>query len=221
MNWKKMLWLAAPIGVVVGFLFAGDFLALNQAPVASDVIVVLGGGPPARVAKAVQLYRAGYAPRLLMSGGAVYNPWQDQAQHMRQQALERGVPASRILLDNRSLTTFQNALYTLQVMKAHHLTSAIVVSSTFHMRRAWADFSYVFFRPGHSSGVLLVAIRWVSSRHMVDDGHRARYHTVGICEDCIHGHCRHDPASATCAGHLTGERCSSVGGERVPFFVWP
>ncbi len=149
MHGKRMLWLAAPICLLVlVFLFAGDFLALNQAPVGSDVIVVLGGGPPARVAKAVELYRKGYAPRLLMSGGAVYSPWQDQAQHMRQQAVERGVPSDRILLDNRSLTTFQNALYTLQVMKAHHLTSAIVVSSTFHMRRAWADFSYVFFGQG-------------------------------------------------------------------------
>ncbi len=148
MRRKRLLWLLVPVALCVGFFYAGDFLALNQSPRHSDAIIVLGGGPEQRVSKAVQLLREGYAPRLLLSGGAIYNPWQTQAQHMEQEAVTLGISPKRILLENHSQTTVQNALYSLQVMKSHHLNSAIIVSSTFHMRRAWLDFLYVFSGQG-------------------------------------------------------------------------
>lgn len=148
MKRKKWLWLLVPVALCVGFFYAGDFLALNEAPTHSDAIIVLGGGPEQRVAQAVRLLREGYSSRLLLSGGAIYNPWQTQAEHMKQEARALGVPSKQILLENHSETTVQNALYSLQVMKSHHLTSAIVVSSTFHMRRAWLDFLYVFSGQG-------------------------------------------------------------------------
>lgn len=148
MRMRILVLLLPSLVVASAFAFAGDLLDINQAPVPSNAIIVLGGGPPARVERAVALYDEGYGHYLIMSGGAVYNPWQTQAEHMRQQAVRLGVPERRILLENRSLTTYQNALYCLDVMRHHGMRSAIVVSSDFHMRRAWMDFSYVFAGSG-------------------------------------------------------------------------
>ena len=59
--------------VVIFLAFGGRYLVVNQTPVKSDVIIVLGGGSRDRVQRAVELFRQGYAPALIMSGGAMYN----------------------------------------------------------------------------------------------------------------------------------------------------
>lgn len=115
-----------------------------------DVILVLGNpansdgsiGPVARsrVLEAIRQYRAGVAPRLLMSGGAVKNQFVE-SQAMRQFALSQGVPASALLAEGQSQNTIQNAYYSYQIMQAHDWTSVLVVSSPSHLRRASLIFS--------------------------------------------------------------------------------
>jgi uncharacterized SAM-binding protein YcdF (DUF218 family) len=110
-----------------------------------DVILVLGNpakddGSIAPVAKsrlqeAIELYRAGAAPRLLLTGGAVKNHFVESAV-MRQFALAQGVPASALFTEGQSRNTIQNAYYSYQIMQAHDWTSALVVTSPTHVRRA-------------------------------------------------------------------------------------
>ena len=59
--------------VVIFLAFGGRYLVVNQTPVKSDVIIVLVGGSRDRVQRAVELFRQGYAPAFIMSGGAMYN----------------------------------------------------------------------------------------------------------------------------------------------------
>ena len=134
----------------------GDWLVVNQNPVRSDAIIVLGGGPIQRIAEGVSLYKKGYAPRIIVSGGAPALPFESQADIMSQQAMDMGVPMSDIILENRSWTTYQNALYTERIMRANHFTSALVVSSNFHMRRVSLVFDLVY----RGSGIRL---RFISS----------------------------------------------------------
>jgi uncharacterized SAM-binding protein YcdF (DUF218 family) len=110
-----------------------------------DVLLVLGNpaksdgsiGPIAqsRVLEAIRQYRAGVAPRLLMTGGAVQNQFVE-AQVMMQFARSQGVPASAVFAEGKARNTVQNAYYSYQIMQAHDWTSVLVVSSPTHLRRA-------------------------------------------------------------------------------------
>jgi uncharacterized SAM-binding protein YcdF (DUF218 family) len=116
-----------------------------------DVILVLGNpartdgsiGPVARsrVLEGIRQYRAGVAPRLLMTGGAVANKFVE-AQVMLEFAESQGVPASALLAESQSRNTIQNAYYSYKIMQAHDWTSALVVSSPTHLRRASLIFSH-------------------------------------------------------------------------------
>jgi uncharacterized SAM-binding protein YcdF (DUF218 family) len=116
-----------------------------------DVILVLGNparidgsiGPVAksRVLEGIRQYRAGVAPRLLMTGGAVANRFVE-AQVMLEFAQSQGVPASALLAETQSRNTIQNAYYSYKIMQAHDWTSALVVSSPTHLRRASLIFTH-------------------------------------------------------------------------------
>jgi len=116
-----------------------------------DVILVLGNPANAdgtiapvarsRVLEGIRQYRAGVAPRLLMSGGAVLNKVVE-AQVMRRFALSQGVPDSAVFAEGESRNTIQNAFYSYKIMQAHGWNSALVVSSPSHLRRASLIFSH-------------------------------------------------------------------------------
>jgi uncharacterized SAM-binding protein YcdF (DUF218 family) len=110
-----------------------------------DVILVLGNpaksdgsiGPLARsrVLEGIRQYRAGVAPHLLVTGGAVQNRFVE-AQVMQQFARSQGVPASAVFAEGESQNTIQNAYYSYKIMQAHNWTSALIISSPTHLRRA-------------------------------------------------------------------------------------
>jgi uncharacterized SAM-binding protein YcdF (DUF218 family) len=116
-----------------------------------DVILVLGNpakddgsiGPEAksRLLEGIRLYHAGVAPRMLLTGGAVKNDFVE-AQVMMQFARSQGVPASALFAEGRSRNTIQSAFYAYQLMQAHEWTSALVVTSPTHIRRASLIFSH-------------------------------------------------------------------------------
>lgn len=144
---KLKIWLVIIVLVVAGlscaFLFAGRFLVYNQPPKKADVIIVLSGDKGSRLEKAVSLYKLGYAPKIMVSGGIVYYKT-TLAQLMIQQATSLGVPRSALISENQSNTTYENGTNTLKEMKSHHFTSAIIVSSDYHMRRVHMIFTRIY-----------------------------------------------------------------------------
>ena len=119
-----------------------------------DVILVLGNpanpdgsiAPVARsrVLEGIRQYRAGAAPVLLMTGGAVLNRFVE-GQVMRQFAISQGIPASAVLAEGESRNTIQNAYYSYKIMQEHGWHSALIVSSPSHLRRASLIFSHYPF----------------------------------------------------------------------------
>jgi uncharacterized SAM-binding protein YcdF (DUF218 family) len=119
-----------------------------------DVILVLGNPATndgsiapigkSRVLEGIRQYQAGVAPRLLMTGGAVQNRFVE-AQVMAQFARSQGVPASAVFAEGESRNTIQNAYYSYKIMQAHGWSSALVVSSASHLRRASLIFSHYPF----------------------------------------------------------------------------
>lgn len=123
---KKWIGFVLILMFLAAFNYAGDFLIVDEKPVKSDVIIVLSGGD-GRLEKGVQLYKEGYAPYLLLSNGSVEN--------LYKRALEFGIPNDSILMEIKSDSTLDNAVFSKEIMLDFQFESAIVVSSDSHMRR--------------------------------------------------------------------------------------
>jgi uncharacterized SAM-binding protein YcdF (DUF218 family) len=116
-----------------------------------DTIIVLGyparkDGTPRpemreRVLEGVREYKAGVAPRIIVTGGAAHNDYVE-ADVMAALARAQGVPADAIFEDRQAKDTIQNAYYSVQIMEAHGWHSAEVVSSDSHLRRASLIFAH-------------------------------------------------------------------------------
>jgi uncharacterized SAM-binding protein YcdF (DUF218 family) len=116
-----------------------------------DTLIVLGypafpDGTPRpemreRVLEGVREYRAGVAPRMIMTGGSAHNK-NIEAHVMATLAESQGVPASAVIEEGRALDTIQNAYYSVKIMQAHGWHSAEVVSSHSHLPRASLIFAH-------------------------------------------------------------------------------
>lgn len=138
---KKRLFVYLGILVLfIGFFNAGRFLSLTEPPKHADVIIVLSGGT-GRVEKAAELYKDGYAPAILLSNSKELT---SASGDMVQTALALGISQDVIFTEKAALSTYQNAEFTLPIMKEHGFESAIVVSSDFHMRRVKFIFDRVY-----------------------------------------------------------------------------
>ena len=116
----------------------------------ADAIVVLGGGTRGdahyssmgdlnqhadRLTHAVQLYKAGKAPLILLSGGSApgHRP---EAEVMREHLELMGVDRRAIIMERQSRNTNDNAVYSAIVLQGKGVSSILLVTSAFHMRRA-------------------------------------------------------------------------------------
>lgn len=144
-NRKKILFLYFPVLIIFLMFFgAGRFLLYNHDLKQADVIIVLSGGM-GRVEKGGELYKKGFAQYVLLSNAKEST---STSSDMLQTALALGIPKDAILTENAALSTYQNAELTLPIMKQHGFTSAIVVSSEFHMRRVKLLFDHVYKKSG-------------------------------------------------------------------------
>lgn len=109
-------------------------------PVADAIVAVSGGDTAARTRKAVELYRAGWAPKLIFSGDTADPDAVSNAAQMRQIALGLKVPARDILIEEKSTTTAENARYTIEILKQLGAKKVILVSSPYHTRRVKLNF---------------------------------------------------------------------------------
>lgn len=109
----------------------------------ADVIVAISGGDtPARTEEAIKLYKAGWASQLIFSGAALDTSGPSNAEAMRKQAMEAGVPSIDIFLDTRAADTSQNATGTSRLLTARD-KRVILVTSPYHQRRASIEFKKV------------------------------------------------------------------------------
>ena len=111
---------------------------------AADAIVVLGAaqydGRPspvfaARLSHAVDLYKAGIAPILVVTGGKAEGDRTTEAAAARAYALARGVPDVAILSEDQGRTTLESLQGVGALFRANDLSSAVFVSDRTHMLR--------------------------------------------------------------------------------------
>jgi uncharacterized SAM-binding protein YcdF (DUF218 family) len=134
-----------------------DAFGLHDRAQPADAIVVLGsrvypGGRPGpalvrRAAHAAALYARGLAPLLVCAGGQGDPTVPSEAEVACGLAAAHGVPPEALMLEARSHSTEENALYTAELLHARGLETVVVVSDGYHLYRASLLFRAAGLRP--------------------------------------------------------------------------
>jgi uncharacterized SAM-binding protein YcdF (DUF218 family) len=139
---------ALVIWAIGHYLGPDDLAACEDIPTgtgncqSADAIVALSGGDTsARAAEAISLYQHGWAPLLIFSGAAADKSGPSNAEVMRRQAIAAGVPSTDIVIETQSENTSENAEATSNIFTSRGVTSAILVTSAYHQRRASLEFA--------------------------------------------------------------------------------
>ena len=165
-----------------------------------DAIVILGGaidhpvGPRRsidlseaadRVLFATRLFKAGKAPRLLVTGGNL--PWaagsQPEALLIRDLLVEWGVSATAIEAAGRSRNTYENAREIAEIQARTPFRMALLVTSASHMPRAVAVFKKAGIPvvPAATDVQVLKNVPWTILRWL-PDARALRWTTVAVKE---------------------------------------
>jgi uncharacterized SAM-binding protein YcdF (DUF218 family) len=111
----------------------------------ADAIIVLGaaqynghpsGALQARLDHAIELYKAGYAPYLITTGGNLPGDRTTEADTGRCYAVRQGgLPASHVLMENTGRTTLESIQHVKALFTAYGFHTALFVSDRSHMLR--------------------------------------------------------------------------------------
>lgn len=120
-------------------------VAMSALPKA-DAIVVLGGGKVrpdqlmnSRLSAAAHAWLAGRARVIILSGGGGRNGTgrgRSEARRMAEAITTLGVPASVLVLEDRSTSTEQNAQFSARIGRQRGIRRILLVTSSLHMPRA-------------------------------------------------------------------------------------
>lgn len=157
---KLLLSIAALVlaGTLVSFHFIDQWLVIQDRPEKVDVIICLGGGTGERLQKTIELYKKGYAPRVVLTVSGIRDPeFRAFAIDLKRQFLiHKGIPPGSIVSEFESTGTYSEAKNIENFMTSNNLHSAIVVSDAHHMRRVSYVFKKVFDKGNDNMKVLFV-----------------------------------------------------------------
>lgn len=121
-----------------------QILSVEEAAVLEDVdcILVLGcgihdDGSPSdmlhdRLRRSVELYEAGAAPKLLMSGDHGRKGY-DEVDAMKSFAVEAGIPSENVFMDHAGFSTYETMVRAKEIFQAQKI---IIVTQEYHLYRA-------------------------------------------------------------------------------------
>ena len=121
-----------------------------------DVIVMLGGGATLntpnldglghltghaanRLLTSAQLFYDVEVP-ILITGGQVYNHTGNEGEIAKRILNQLGVPEEKLMIENKSVNTSQNAEYSKVILEDKGFKKPILVTSAFHMHRSVLQF---------------------------------------------------------------------------------
>jgi len=117
---------------------AGAFWVVDEAPISADAIVMLGDDNynADRAARAAQLYKAGYAPRVVASGRYL-RPYASVAELEEHDLTDRGVPKAAVVrFTHHAENTKDEAAALAQLISARGWKRILLVTSNYHTRRS-------------------------------------------------------------------------------------
>jgi uncharacterized SAM-binding protein YcdF (DUF218 family) len=160
-----------------------DYHQLHHQLRRADVILVLCSHDTSVAARGAGLWLDGWAPRLVFSGGLggiTKKMWTEpEADRFARVAIEMGVPAGQILIENQSTNTGENVRFTRRLLEDNGIDPArlILVQKPYMERRSYATFHKVW--PGKD--VI------VTSPQVGFDEYLARYSNEALSADEVIG----------------------------------
>ena len=132
------------------------YLPISKLPQA-EAIVVLGGVTRNvtfprvipdlnergdRLLYGAKLYKDGLAPLIILAGGRIqwFGGGNSEAKDMASILELMGIPPNAVILEPKSLNTYQNAFYTKEILQAKGINHILLVTSAMHMPRSLAIF---------------------------------------------------------------------------------
>jgi uncharacterized SAM-binding protein YcdF (DUF218 family) len=145
-NWSQLGWVLGLLmfGTWVISLAGVVFWEHRDTARPAAAIVVLGAaqyvGRPspvlrARLDHAIDLWRRGFAPRIIFTGGIGDHDTTSEAAVGQRYAISRGIPARAILIENSGRSTAASLQQVASLMDAEPSRDVILVSDPFHMLR--------------------------------------------------------------------------------------
>ena len=150
--------------LAVAIIFSNTYLhhkavlALEVPPIAVDSVhpyqagIMLGGlamfdkheqgffgSASDRFTQTLKLYKKGVIQKIVITGGsnAVLRKEPSEADFVYKEMLACGVPAADIVKENKSINTFENAVFTKRILDSLHINPPyLLISSATHLRRA-------------------------------------------------------------------------------------
>jgi len=167
---KKVFKFATICILLYIFLFKTSFiwlvaspLKISQPPHNANAIVVFGGGvgetgSPGkstieRARYAVELFKKGYADYVIFSSGYTYK--YNDAENMKLFAVSMGVPEKNIILEDKSSSTYENVMFSKNILDKKGWNSILLVSSPYNMRRA----SLIFRKYGNRLKIFYLPVK--------------------------------------------------------------
>lgn len=161
-RWRPTVSLFLFWGVVLG---SGIVLLITQTPLVNcaaqalvvrapvekaDAIVVLGGGvrfdgelsdpTQRRLVYALRLFRKGYAPVVILTGGNPTIPDLPESEQMERVARELGFSSGSFIVETKAKRTSEQAVAVAEIVRARQMKSVILVTSPLHSYRALQTF---------------------------------------------------------------------------------
>jgi uncharacterized SAM-binding protein YcdF (DUF218 family) len=150
----------ADIGIVLGASLRGDV----PSPALKE-----------RLDESIRLYREGKFERFIVSGGYDRQDSKySEAEGMRNYLVKLGIPDERIIIEPKATSTYENLIYSSEIMRTHGWKSSIIVTHRYHAARSGdiADAigmksysvsgltSKVLFIPWHEVREVLAFTKW-------------------------------------------------------------
>jgi vancomycin permeability regulator SanA len=85
-----------------------------------------------RLIRAIELYKSGVAPKILMSGDHGSDGY-DEVNAMKQFAIENGVPSEDVFMDHAGFSTYETVYRAKEIFKAEKI---VIVTQEYHLYRA-------------------------------------------------------------------------------------
>ncbi len=126
-----------------------DYHHMNHSVRKADCILVLGSNDIRVAERGAELFQKGFAPLVVFSGGTgrLTAGWEHaEADLFARHAMELGVPAERILIENQSRNTGENILFTRRLLEGKGLDPGriLLVQKPYMERRAYATAAKVW-----------------------------------------------------------------------------
>ena len=138
------------------------FIALvsNDTLEKADAIIILEGDLLVRVPEGARLYKEGWAPIVVISGGDTDQPaYAVPASQMLPALLKEGVPREAVILEEKPQNTRDQAVEIMKLARERGWKSIILVASHYHQYRAFLTFLKAMREAGLELALISAPVR--------------------------------------------------------------